>query len=364
MVYRDVMDLDPASLRMMRAIADAGTISGAATSLSTSQPAVSQQVRRLEAKLGTSLLERQGRGVRLTEAGMVLAKHGVAICAALNAAGEELESLSGLQTGRLRLAAFPSASSTLVPGALAALRRDHPGVSITFTELEPPAALDALSKGHVDVVLSFDFSDVLSEPLATDVENNMSATSLVDEPQWMVVPKSHPLANQTESVALEQFSSDSWIAGCEKCRIHLLRVCDRSGFTPEVAFATDDNAAALALVGAGLGVSLVSGLVLEQSLTDHVEVLRLDSRLTRHISFVTTPDLQGVPAVKAAQSVFIEQARKYHTASKYGVATASLSSQDVRVPARSPRATAPSTGAGANPEYSHHTFSLPPSNRG
>lgn len=364
MVYREVMDLDPASLRMMRAIADAGTISGAASILSTSQPAVSQQVRRLEAKLGTSLLERQGRGVRLTEAGTVLAKHGVAICAALNAAGEELESLSGLQTGRLRLAAFPSASSTLVPGALAALRRDHPGVSITFTELEPPEALDALSRGHVDVVLSFEFSDVHGDSPAAEIDNNLSATSLVDEPQWMVVPKSHPLADHPDGVTLEQFSSDSWIAGCEKCRIHLLRVTDRCGFTPEVAFATDDNAAALALVGAGLGVSLVSGLVLEQSLTDHVQVLRLEPRLTRHISFVTTPDLQGVPAVQAALCVFVDQAKKYHTASTYGVATASLSQQDARVPSWQHRATGPSTRAAANPGYSHHNVSLPPSNRG
>ena len=122
----------------MRAIAEAGTFTAAAHSLGYTQPAVSQMVRRLEERTGTVLVERAGRAVRLTEAGELLARHATGILEALEQAESDLSAIAGLQSGRVRLMAFPSSSATLVPRALAALRRDHPHLTVQFTEAEPP----------------------------------------------------------------------------------------------------------------------------------------------------------------------------------------------------------------------------------
>ena len=111
--------IDVAGLRVMKAIADEGSFTAAALALGYSQPAVSQMVRRLEQRAGTALVDRVGRTVRLTEAGASLARRASDVLAAIDAAEEEVAAIAGLRAGRVRLAAFPSASATLVPKALA-----------------------------------------------------------------------------------------------------------------------------------------------------------------------------------------------------------------------------------------------------
>src|SRR5690349_20514084 len=139
----------------MRAIADEGSFTAAALSLGYSQPAISQMVRRLETRTGTTLVERVGRSVRLTEAGAVLARHAGPVLSALDAAEEEVAAIAGLRSGRVRLMAFPSASATLVPKALAKVKADHPGVTITFSEAEPRESLAALRAGECDLAVAF-----------------------------------------------------------------------------------------------------------------------------------------------------------------------------------------------------------------
>ena len=124
--------IDAAGLRVMRAIADEGSFTGAAISMGYSQPAISQMVRRLEQRTGTVLVERVGRKVRLTEAGQVLARHALTVLAALDAAEEEVAAIAGLRAGRVRLMAFPSASATLVPRALALVKARFPAVKVLY----------------------------------------------------------------------------------------------------------------------------------------------------------------------------------------------------------------------------------------
>ena len=112
-------------------------------------------VRRLEQRTGTVLVERVGRNVRLTEAGQVLARHAVAVLAALDAAEEEVAAIAGLRAGRVRLMAFPSSSATLVPRALALVKQRFPDVQVTFTEAEPPESLAALKAGECDLAVAF-----------------------------------------------------------------------------------------------------------------------------------------------------------------------------------------------------------------
>jgi len=147
--------IDAAGLRVMKAIADEGSFTAAATSLGYTQPAISQMVRRLEQRTGTVLVERVGRNVRLTEAGQVLARHATPVLAAIDAAEEEVAAIAGLRSGRVRLMAFPSASATLVPRALSLVKKRFPDISITLTEAEPPESLAALKAGECDLAVAF-----------------------------------------------------------------------------------------------------------------------------------------------------------------------------------------------------------------
>src|SRR5919199_3607154 len=136
--------LDVRRLQLLRAVAREGSLSAAARASGYTQPAVSHSINRLEAEVGTALLTRLGRGVQLTDAGLALVEHADAVLSRLDAAEEEVASIAGLRAGRVRLAAFPSASATLISGALARLRAEHPGIAVTFTEHEPEDALPLL----------------------------------------------------------------------------------------------------------------------------------------------------------------------------------------------------------------------------
>ena len=290
--------IDAAGLRVMKAIADEGSFTSAANALGFTQPAISQMVRRLEQRTGTVLVERYGRQVRLTEAGQVLARHAVGVLAALDAAEEEITAIAGLRAGRVRLQAFPSSSATLVPKALAILRARHPDITMTFTEAEPPQSLAALRAGDCDVAVIFANKDVDAGELEEDL-SLLVTRHLLDDELRLATPKDHPLA-QTGTATLADFSSEEWIAGCPRCRAHLVGLADKAGFRPTVSFEIEDYVAQLGLVTAGLGVALVPDIILNAAKHDDVATLSLSPASHRQILAVTTPDLLRVPAVAAA----------------------------------------------------------------
>jgi DNA-binding transcriptional LysR family regulator len=224
--------IDAAGLRVMRAIAEEGSFTGAAVALGYSQPAVSQMVRRLEQRTGTVLVERVGRNVRLTEAGQVLARHAVGVLTALDAAEEEVAAIAGLRAGRVRLMAFPSSSASLVPQALALVKERFPDVTVTFSEGEPPESLAALRAGECDIAVAFAYE-------GTDIGrgedlDDFVTLKLLDDEVRLAVPLNHPLAGRDE-VELVDFQDESWIAGCPRCRGHLLALTRRAGFAPTVS---------------------------------------------------------------------------------------------------------------------------------
>jgi len=291
--------LDVGALRLLQAIAEHGTLTAAAEALGASQPAVSQHVRRLERRLGTALLDRSARRVRLTEAGQVLASHGVAVNAAVRAAGAEVAALTGLQAGVVRLVAFPSSSATLVPKALSALRKSHPRLTVTLDEAEPPQSLARLRAGTCDLAVAFAYPGV---ELGRDEDDDLSGLvwrHLLDDPTLVALAEDHPRARQ-EHLDLADLAAETWIAGCPRCRGHLLTAAAGSGFTPDIAYATDDYVAVLALVAAGLGVALLPGLA-RRTADRHPGVVVREATGTsaRAVHAVTTPDLLRVPAVAA-----------------------------------------------------------------
>ncbi|HEX3964978.1 MAG TPA: LysR substrate-binding domain-containing protein [Trebonia sp.] len=300
--------LDVTRLRVLVAVARHGSVTAAAHSLNYAQPSVSHHLARLEAETGTKLIQKAGRGIRLTDAGRLLAERASEIIGRLDAAENELAAYSGLRAGRLRLAAFPSALGTIVPAAAAILHTRHPSVDLRLTEAEPPEALRMLRAGYVDVALIFrheaegpsgtsaagpDSTGTPAEhagdagkaaaPGSPDGEG-LREQVLLDEPVNLIMPDGAASLSLPQIAAavtelwpddLARFADYRWIAGCDRCREHLLQQCAAAGYTPKISFTTDDFVAVQALVTAGLGVALLPSLALSAARNPAVRVLRL-----------------------------------------------------------------------------------------
>ncbi|MGA6166742.1 LysR family transcriptional regulator [Amycolatopsis magusensis] len=263
---------DLVRLRVLVAVAREGSVTAAADALHYAQPSVSHHLARLEAEAGVPLLQRAGRGVRLTEAGELLVRRAGEILGQVESARAELAAHAGLRTGRVRLAAFPTALATLVPAAAAWLAAEHPGVDLALTEAEPPEALTALRNGDADVALVFEHDH---EP---DLRN-VRLTPLLEEPLYAVTPAGRDWAGPRAELAT--YAGERWIAGCPRCRAHLVKACAGAGFEPEITFETDDYVAVQALVAAGLGVSTLPGLALLANRNTAVRTDRLTGQWRR-----------------------------------------------------------------------------------
>jgi DNA-binding transcriptional LysR family regulator len=282
-------------LRVLRAVARGGSFSAAARALGCTQPAVSQQMKALEASAGTPLLVRGPREMRLTQAGEALVRHADGILAGLAAAEEEVAAIAGLRAGRVRLASFPSGTPTLVPGAVAEMRARHPGTEVSLVEAEPPASVDMLRAGDCDITLAFRYPD-LPTP-AEESWDDLVVRPLLADRLVGVVPRRHRLAGGAGPVDLAALAGERWIAGCPRCRGHLVEMCEREGFTPRIDFATDDYPAVTGLVAAGLGVAVLPRLALEPVHSGGVAVVELRPAVHREVVALTLPDLAQVPAV-------------------------------------------------------------------
>ncbi|TDC51463.1 LysR family transcriptional regulator [Jiangella ureilytica] len=270
--------LDLTRLRVLVAVAREGSVTAAADALHYAQPSVSHHLARLEAEVGMPLTQRAGRGLRLTEAGELLARRSAEILGQVEAAEAELSAHAGLRTGRVRLAAFPSALATLVPAAAARFSAAHPDIELALTEAEPPAALTALRTGDVDVAVVFAYGpleerDVTVEPLLTEPLYLVTPAGVVPVGVAGYGPRpagrvptlragTDRIARAAPADGLAAHANARWIAGCERCRAHLVESCERAGFSPAIAFETDDYVAVQSLVAAGLGVSTLPGLAL------------------------------------------------------------------------------------------------------
>jgi DNA-binding transcriptional LysR family regulator len=260
--------LDVTRLRVLVAVARHGSVTAAARELNYAQPSVSHHLARLEAETGVRLIQRAGRGIRLTDAGRLLADRAAEILGRLDAAENELAAHAGLRAGRVRLAAFPSALGTIVPAAAAMLRAEHPGMDLRLTEAEPPEALRMLRAGYVDVALVFRHVQVTGPgpgpelPPAGPDEEGTRGRLVLDEPVHLITRRRSDGGSGPMGADLARYAQCRWIAGCDRCRINLMTQCSLAGFTPKISFTTDDYVAVQALVAAGLGVATLPDLAL------------------------------------------------------------------------------------------------------
>jgi DNA-binding transcriptional LysR family regulator len=276
--------LDVARLRVLVAVARTGSVTGAARELHYSQPSVSHHLARLEAETGAKLVQRAGRGIRLTAAGRLLAERGAEILGRLDAASAELAAHVGLRKGRVRLAAFPSALGTFVPAAASRLAADHPGLELRLLETEPPEAVGMLRAGDVDAALIFRYEEGAPD------EDGIRTRLLLADPTYLVTTDG--------GTDLAGYRDGEWIAGCERCRIHLIDMCAGAGFRPRISYTTDDYVAVQSLVAAGLGVTTLPGLALAAARNPAVRAAELPNS-TRYVLAATYGQPPDPPATAA-----------------------------------------------------------------
>lgn len=282
--------LDLRRLAVLRAVAREGSFSAAARALDYTQPAVSHHVARLEEEVGTALLHRTPRGVRLTEAGDALVQHADAVLARLAVAQEEVAEIAGLRSGRVRVAAFPSGSATLFPAAARALRDSHPGIQVSLVEAEPPDALELLRTGDVDLALTFGYPETVPAG-----RREFELEPLFEDELRLVIGT----GGRAGRLTLADFKHEAWIAGCERCRAHLLHLSAEAGFEPRIVYATDDYVTVQSLVAAGLGVTVLPSLALRAHRRADVRVIPLGPAAARQVSAAVLPGPRRPPAVEA-----------------------------------------------------------------
>jgi DNA-binding transcriptional LysR family regulator len=278
-------------LNVLREVALRGSFSAAAESLAYTQPAISQQIARLEKHVGVKLIEREPRGVRLTPAGEVLVRHTERVMAQLAAADEELQDVAAQARGRLRIGSFATAAGTIVPRAVAAFRPLRPAIEVEISLLDPHESIPAVRRGDLEIAITEEGG--FESEVDTD---GLQIEHLLDDHMWVSLPVDHPLATRP-TVDLIDLRDEDWMFACLSgtCADSnvVLRACRDAGFQPRIAYQSDDYFAIQGLVASGMGVALIPGLGLA-STRDDVAVRPVKGRPPhRRVAAVTASEPTG-----------------------------------------------------------------------
>lgn len=292
-------------LRILREVAARGSIVGASEALYMSPSAVSQQMATLEREAGVDLLERAGRGVRLTPAGERLVEHTERVLAVLEEAQADVDAVAHGVAGRVHTCAFPTAARALLVPALARLRAAYPRLQLKMVDLEPEDSIPLLKTGELDILLTYEF-----EKMAVRDDPGLERIVLMSEPMALALPVSHPLA--VGPVRIADFADEQWIVGRDGSPFLdvQVRVANEAGFEPHVDLHSNDFQVILAAVEAGLGVALVPPM---GRFADYPGVAfrnPADMEIRRRILAVIRAGSGGSPAVSAALDAIRDVARE------------------------------------------------------
>jgi DNA-binding transcriptional LysR family regulator len=308
--------LDVRRLRVLCEVARHGSFSAAAEALGYTQPAVSRQIATLEAETGATLVRRLAHGAVLTDAGRLLVERGTAIMARLDETETELQALLGLGGGKLRVASFASAASSIVPLAIVKFRSLHPGIDLSVAMADPVDSLPRLRAGELDLALSHD-------PLWMDDDavSGVDLVHLFDDPMYVALPAGHPLGGRT-TLRLEDFAAEPWMLGtttsCPDSRL-FRQACLAAGFEPKIALQNDDYAAVLGFVAADVGVALVPDMVVRAVRAD-VIIRALDPPPPPRPILVALPAGYRSAAAEAMLAVLREVAAEWVTGQRFATA--------------------------------------------
>jgi DNA-binding transcriptional LysR family regulator len=296
-------------LRVLRAIRETGSFSGAADELDYTQPAVSKIVASLERELGTVLVDRETRPIRLTDAGAALARHAEEMLERLRTAEAEVQAIAQLDSGTLSVGVFSSAGAAFFVDALRELRARHPAIRVSITEGMPSALVETLRAGDLDLAIVFDF------PQAGESRGEgLEVHHLLDDPFDVVVPADHKLADATE-VAYSDLADEDWLLpdfGPDSPSMKILRRgCAAAGFEPRIVFRVNDCAMTLAMVAAGEGVSALPRLMLPGNHPGVRTRPFADAAPIRRITAVRLPTRYLTPATERFLALLEAAAHKY-----------------------------------------------------
>lgn len=251
--------LDLRRLRLLRELDERGTIAAVAEALRFTPSAVSQQLSVLERETGVTLLERAGRGVRLTDAARVLVGHASILLDRAEQAEADLAAALREPSGRARIAAIQSISLTIVPRALAELAGAASRLRVELIEAEPEDALPALLLGDLDVVLADEWPYQSRSRLP-----GIDRHDLLVDPILVALPAGHPSAATTaDAVRIKDLAAEAWISSAPGMGWHEItaRICrQRGGFEPDIRHRTNDALVGLELVSRGLAVMIIPKL--------------------------------------------------------------------------------------------------------
>ncbi|NUW33693.1 LysR family transcriptional regulator [Nonomuraea sp. SMC257] len=301
--------LDLNRLKALHAVHVYGSVGAAADALMVTPSAVSQQIAKLERETGARLMERNGRGVRLTDAAGLLAEHAERILALVETAEADFEALRGAVVGRLHLGAFPTAARGLMPAALSGLRERHPDLQVLLNEREPERVVREVARGELDLGV---IQDWMNRPMA--MPEGLSRATLLDDIADVVVPSGHPFAASKE-VALAALSGEQWISSapgtvCHDWLVFTLRNAD---LEPEISCMADEYPTQMALVAAGLGCAIIPRLGRDR-VPEGASVVPLRPRQSRRIYAIWRTDAARRPAIRAAVEALTQASRAHENA--------------------------------------------------
>jgi molybdate transport repressor ModE-like protein len=247
------MALDAGRVRVLVEVAHAGSIAAAAARMGFTPSALSQQLAKLEREVGVPLFERGRTGTRLTGPGRVLLEHGERVLGELRAAEEAVRAAAGDEPQRIAVGAFSTAARTLLPRALAALKAGRPGIRTSLVDIEPPDGYGLVAARELDLLVTHRYPGG-----ALPAVRGLRRALLLRDPLRLVLPRGHRLA-ATPQITLADLADEDWVSGAPGVPN---RVCLESLGPVHVAYETRDYEVTLALVAAGLGVSLVPASLL------------------------------------------------------------------------------------------------------
>jgi DNA-binding transcriptional LysR family regulator len=284
------MPLDVRRLRVLRELAERGTVAATAEALSFTPSAVSQQLSALEREAGVALLTREGRRLALTDAGRTLVAHADTVLAQLERAEAELEAAADEVTGTLRIAAFSSFARSVLPRVTATMLR-HERLDVHVRDAEPHDSIPLLRLGELDVVIAQRFPYVPRE-----LGPAFHVVELFDDPLHLATGPGHHDA-RTDFAGL---AGVPWVAGHPGTSCHevVLHACHAAGHEPRIVSFSNDFAVVAALVAEGVGVALIPEIAHDQA-PPGVRLRPLDPPLSRRVLAVVRSGSEHRPAVKA-----------------------------------------------------------------
>lgn len=305
------MELSLHRLRMLRELHRKGTVTAAAASLHYTASAVSQQLAQLERDVGARLFERVGRRVHLTELGTLLAEHAEEILESVERTTLALEEAQQASTVKLSVGVVATVAAGLLPGAMTALARRHPGIRLSTKQLAPETTMHAVRDGEVDMAFAIDYADA---PTRAD-------STLLSTP--IAVERLHVAAAEgslgTGPIALSDLAQHPWILSSPQSHfaVAVRAACLRSGFTLRITHEVEEQSTAMAMAASGLGITLVSDLGLLNR-PSGLDALALTTPITRSVSLV----YRSTSLRRPAMQMVIDVIRS--TAAELGLSAAGL----------------------------------------